>query len=210
LTTDFHEFAAQVGEENRTIAEYGPFFKWDEKARKEHPVPMGPINPQALNRYSYVLNNPLSYIDPTGHDSYDLTEDQLKDLLYELYRIRDFYVTIQIEAAGVALYGALGSLGELPLSGTAAVGGLFVATIDMPIRIQELDRIIRVVNEAIDIADEQGIATFDITHQDFLGITALVSCFGCREEARVVDYMPGSARGFNAMFLFEYLKYKYQ
>jgi RHS repeat-associated protein len=28
-----------------------------------------PINPQALNRYSYVLNNPLRYIDPTGWDT---------------------------------------------------------------------------------------------------------------------------------------------
>ena len=27
-----------------------------------------PGNPQALNRYSYVLNNPLRYIDPSGHD----------------------------------------------------------------------------------------------------------------------------------------------
>jgi RHS repeat-associated protein len=27
----------------------------------------GPYNPQALNRYSYVLNSPLIYIDPTGH-----------------------------------------------------------------------------------------------------------------------------------------------
>ncbi len=26
-----------------------------------------PGNPQALNRYSYVLNNPLRYTDPTGH-----------------------------------------------------------------------------------------------------------------------------------------------
>ena len=26
-------------------------------------------NPQNLNRYGYVLNNPLRYIDPTGHDS---------------------------------------------------------------------------------------------------------------------------------------------
>ena len=25
-------------------------------------------NPQSLNRYSYVLNNPLKYVDPTGHD----------------------------------------------------------------------------------------------------------------------------------------------
>src|SRR5207247_9897905 len=27
----------------------------------------GPGNPQALNRYSYVLNNPLTHTDPTGH-----------------------------------------------------------------------------------------------------------------------------------------------
>ncbi|HNT78903.1 MAG TPA: RHS repeat-associated core domain-containing protein [Anaerolineae bacterium] len=26
-----------------------------------------PTNPQSLNRYSYVLNNPLGYTDPTGH-----------------------------------------------------------------------------------------------------------------------------------------------
>jgi RHS repeat-associated protein len=27
-----------------------------------------PMNPQSLSRYSYCLNNPLKYIDPTGHD----------------------------------------------------------------------------------------------------------------------------------------------
>ncbi len=27
-----------------------------------------PLNPQHLNRYSYVTNNPLTYNDPTGHD----------------------------------------------------------------------------------------------------------------------------------------------
>jgi RHS repeat-associated protein len=26
-----------------------------------------PMNPQSLNRYSYCLNNPLKYIDPSGH-----------------------------------------------------------------------------------------------------------------------------------------------
>jgi hypothetical protein len=26
-----------------------------------------PVNPQSLNRFSYVLNNPLRYSDPTGH-----------------------------------------------------------------------------------------------------------------------------------------------
>ena len=27
-----------------------------------------PANPQSLNRYSYCLNNPLRYTDPSGHD----------------------------------------------------------------------------------------------------------------------------------------------
>jgi RHS repeat-associated protein len=27
----------------------------------------GPANPQSLNRYSYVLGNPLGYVDPSGH-----------------------------------------------------------------------------------------------------------------------------------------------
>jgi RHS repeat-associated protein len=30
-----------------------------------------PGNPQALNRYSYVLNNPLRFIDPSGHCEFD-------------------------------------------------------------------------------------------------------------------------------------------
>jgi RHS repeat-associated protein len=30
-----------------------------------------PKNPQCLNRYSYCLNNPLRYVDPSGHYQYD-------------------------------------------------------------------------------------------------------------------------------------------
>jgi RHS repeat-associated protein len=36
-----------------------------------------PGNPQALNRYSYVLNNPLRYSDPTGHCHKELGWDQI-------------------------------------------------------------------------------------------------------------------------------------
>jgi RHS repeat-associated protein len=36
-------------------------------------------NPQALNRYSYVNNNPLKYIDPTGHFTQEAIENYLKD-----------------------------------------------------------------------------------------------------------------------------------
>jgi RHS repeat-associated protein len=33
-----------------------------------------PGNPQSLNRYAYVLNNPLRYVDPSGH----LSDDEIK------------------------------------------------------------------------------------------------------------------------------------
>jgi RHS repeat-associated protein len=53
-----------------------------------------PINPQSLNRYSYVLNNPLKYLDPSGHvellfedsllqEAYDLGYDALVSLYYD-------------------------------------------------------------------------------------------------------------------------------
>ena len=31
-------------------------------------VVQNPMNPQTLNRYSYCLNNPLKYVDPSGHE----------------------------------------------------------------------------------------------------------------------------------------------
>ena len=47
------------------------------------PIVPDPFNPQSLNRYSYVLNNPLIYTDPSGYwaaapgqdEEYDCTEE---------------------------------------------------------------------------------------------------------------------------------------
>jgi RHS repeat-associated protein len=40
-----------------------------------------PANPQAFNRYSYCLNNPLKYIDPSGHGWFDNIIKGLQDAL---------------------------------------------------------------------------------------------------------------------------------
>ena len=38
------------------------------------PYVQAPLNSQSLNRYSYTLNNPLSYTDPSGFDAVDLCD----------------------------------------------------------------------------------------------------------------------------------------
>ena len=53
---------------------------------------MGLANPQALNRYAYVLNNPMRWTDPGGHSVYmsheqaNLFVQYLRDFARELYR----------------------------------------------------------------------------------------------------------------------------
>ena len=38
-----------------------------------------PINPQQFNKYTYVLNSPLGYTDPTGHFCYDAESNEFSD-----------------------------------------------------------------------------------------------------------------------------------
>lgn len=69
LTTDFHEtgFLYGLNTENAFTEGYGFWFQLDQNGRQKAKYPWGPLNPQALNRYAYVLNNPLRYVDTTGH-----------------------------------------------------------------------------------------------------------------------------------------------
>ena len=55
-----------------------------------------PSTPQALNRYAYVLNNPLRYIDPTGHfwdDIGDWLDDTFGDIGTTLVGVAVGFVT---------------------------------------------------------------------------------------------------------------------
>ena len=64
---DFHEvgFGAALNGENGQ-----PFwFQMSDQQRQQAGSPWGPANPQALNRYSYVLNGPMKATDPSGHSA---------------------------------------------------------------------------------------------------------------------------------------------
>jgi len=72
LTTDFHEpgFAAGLAQEDAFTQAKGFSFQLRDEDKQQGEGAKwqgGPQNPQALNRYSYVLDNPLRYTDPTGH-----------------------------------------------------------------------------------------------------------------------------------------------
>ena len=73
LTVDFHEktFLETVNREHDFTLKQGFWFQLSDEIKKDAEIKeqWGPKNAQALNRYAYVLNNPLRYTDLTGHES---------------------------------------------------------------------------------------------------------------------------------------------
>jgi len=72
LIVDFHEsgFAATLARENAFTQAKGFRFQLRDKDKRDGEGAKwqwGPADPQALDRYAYVLSNPLRYTDPTGH-----------------------------------------------------------------------------------------------------------------------------------------------
>ena len=52
-----------------------PFSPYINRFLSADTIVPGYANPQSLNRYSYVINNPLRYTDPTGHGQCQTKED---------------------------------------------------------------------------------------------------------------------------------------
>jgi RHS repeat-associated protein len=81
LTVDFHEPGLVMGLNAETTfrQEHGFWSQLSPQEQVQAKLPWGPLNPQALNRYSYVLNNPVRYVDPTGHANQDNRQVQSID-----------------------------------------------------------------------------------------------------------------------------------
>jgi hypothetical protein len=75
----------------------------------------GPSNPQDLNRFSYVTNNPIRYADPTGHirRSGALTRKDIEGIQDDVGNL----------ASGVADYGTGGSLAITALQWLKVLSG---------------------------------------------------------------------------------------
>jgi RHS repeat-associated protein len=105
LTVAFHEtgFIGQIASENNQ-----PFwFQMSGKQKQQAGWQWGPRNPQSLNRYSYVLNNPIKYTDPSGHSVY-LTNKQAREFAGAM-------------AQASLILGAVSATGEVATTGIGEV-----------------------------------------------------------------------------------------
>ena len=78
---------------------------------KEDPVPYAKLdNPQSLNLYGYVLNNPLGMADPDGHCC-----------LEEAAQLLDEYGPSAVSATQTAFTATVGAIGALALKASGAL-----------------------------------------------------------------------------------------
>jgi RHS repeat-associated protein len=124
LTVDFHEpgFVSRLAQEDQ----FGPWFQLSDEEKQQLGSPWGPANPQALNRYRYVQNNPLRYTDPTGHITLSVS---FNVALFAIFGGRGD-ITLAVDHHGnLAVLGGLGG-GAYTAAGTSIGGSYGVTTAD--------------------------------------------------------------------------------
>jgi RHS repeat-associated protein len=102
-------FTGQILDPESGLYYYGARYYDPELGRFISPDPIvpSPGDPQSLNRYSYVRNNPVKYIDPTGHSFWSAIGNFFKNLFR---RPEIFFATLIVGlVTGGAAYLATGS-----------------------------------------------------------------------------------------------------
>jgi RHS repeat-associated protein len=95
------------------------------------PLVPEPGNPQALNRYAYVYNNPLRYTDPSGH--WLETAWDILNIAWDIYEVRRDPSLLNIGALVVDVGAAVlpfvpAGVGMVVRGGKAAKAGIELAT----------------------------------------------------------------------------------
>ncbi len=112
--------------------QFGPWFTLSDDAKQQVGAPWGPANPQALNRYSSVLNNPMRWTDPSGHAWYFRHEDattaidMLTTIIEEVQNRRNGdnrMISLSIGSAGAAVGMLIGGLAVAIVLGISIRGG---------------------------------------------------------------------------------------
>lgn len=170
LTVDFHEvgFGATLNGESSQ-----PFwFQMSDQQRQKAGDPWGPTNPQALNRYSYVLNGPMKATDPSGHSVY-MEKDEAMAYADELEQaaatLRDIKPVIDYSVKGGALLGALlAILKAMPvLAGTIVFAGLTVdlLTVSLEQMAKQLETYARLIRTASNYGQNAIIISADCANK---------------------------------------------
>jgi len=117
------------------------------------PLVPEPGNPQALNRYAYVYNNPLRYTDPSGHWLETLWD--IASIAWDLYEIRKDprnlwnWGALAVDVGAAILPFVPGGVGAVVHGGKAAR-----AAVEAAGHANEVMDAARVVAEAVSHADE--------------------------------------------------------
>ena len=90
-----------------------------------------PGNPQALNRYSYALNNPLKYRDPSGH--WIETAWDIANIAWDIAEVRSDpsllnWGALVVDVAAVAIPAVPGGAGLIARGGKAAKAAVKMAS----------------------------------------------------------------------------------
>ncbi|WP_048141466.1 DUF2341 domain-containing protein [Methanosarcina horonobensis] len=103
-----------------------------------------PYNPQVLNRYSYALNNPVKYSDPSGH----YVESAL-DVAFILMDLND----IRQDPSDLWAWGALGADGVCAVVPIATGGGLGVKAIKATNGIDNAVDTTKAIEKSVEVVD---------------------------------------------------------